>query len=211
MKIKVCGLKDPENIQAVAWLKPDYMGFICYGPSPRFIAELPIEFVKNLPAETYKTAVFVNESSENINLMIDQYGFDAVQLHGNESPEMCKTLKQKVTLFKAFGLDSEFDFSICQPYEGHVDYFIFDTKTDKHGGSGKTFYWSVLDRYDLNVPFLLSGGIGPDNIDQVIKITHPMFYGVDLNSRFETEPGVKDIDKLKTAFQQLRQTATNEI
>ncbi|OKS86354.1 phosphoribosylanthranilate isomerase [Mucilaginibacter polytrichastri] len=211
MKIKVCGLKQPDNIEAIIALQPDYMGFICYGISPRFIADLPVDVLDRLPQAIQKTGVFVNDSLENISLLIKEYNFDAVQLHGYENPEFCEALKKRVTVLKAFGVDEGFDFEQLNPYAGKVDYFLFDTKTPKHGGSGLTFNWDILDKYKMDLPFFLSGGLSPDNIEQVLQIKHPQFYGVDLNSRFETAPGVKDIEKLSKAFELLRQSATNEI
>ncbi|MGZ3757900.1 MAG: phosphoribosylanthranilate isomerase [Mucilaginibacter sp.] len=210
MKIKVCGLKDPENIKAVAALSPDYMGFICYERSPRFIAALPADVLSSLPASVYKTAVFVNETDQTINALIDTFGFNAIQLHGNESPELANALRSKATVFKAFGLDKGFDFAQLEPYAGSVDYFLFDTKTDLHGGSGLTFDWRMLDQYQLNVPFFLSGGLSLNNLEEVRQITHPQFYGVDLNSKFETAPGMKDIEKLTQAFNIIKHT-THEI
>jgi phosphoribosylanthranilate isomerase len=211
MKIKVCGLRDPENIKAVAALAPDYMGLICYGLSPRFVKEVPADVLNNLPAGISKTAVFVDESKETITGLIDTYGFNIIQLHGKESPEFADSFRNRVTVFKAFGLDNDFDFSQLDNYVNKVDYFLFDTKTDSHGGSGKTFNWNVLDKYKLNVPFFLSGGLSLDNLEEVTKITHPQFYGVDLNSRFETAPGMKDIEKLKKAFDMIKQLTTHEI
>jgi phosphoribosylanthranilate isomerase len=210
MKIKVCGLRDKDNIQAVAALKPDYMGFICYEPSPRYIKDISTEVLAHLPANVYKTAVFVNEKEETINALIDQFGFNAIQLHGSESPDFANSFRNKVTVFKAFGLNADFDFEQLNNYANKVDYFLFDTKTDLHGGSGKTFDWSILDKYKLDTPFFLSGGLSLDNLEEVNTITHPQFYGVDLNSKFETSPGVKDIEKLKKAFDMLNYR-TNEI
>ncbi len=203
MKVKVCGLRDKENIQAVAGLNPDYMGFICYEPSPRYIYELAVDVLADLPATVYKTAVFVNEDAEAINQLIDTYHFDAIQLHGNESSDFADSFRHKVTVLKAFGVDAGFDFEQLNNYANKVDYFLFDTKTDLHGGSGKTFDWGILDNYKLDVPFFLSGGLSLDNLHEVNIIKHPQFYGVDLNSKFETSPGVKDIEKLKKAFDML--------
>jgi phosphoribosylanthranilate isomerase len=210
MKIKVCGLRDRDNIQAVAALAPDYMGFICYEPSPRYVKDVPMDVFADLPSSIYKTAVFVDESAETINALIDTFGFDAIQLHGNESPEFANAFRDKVTVLKAFGLNADFDFEQLNNYANKVDYFLFDTKTDLHGGSGKTFDWGILDKYKLNTPFFLSGGLSLDNLEEVNTINHPQFYGVDLNSKFETSPGVKDIDKLKKAFNMLK-NRTNEI
>lgn len=209
MKIKVCGLKDPENIKAVAALSPDYMGFICYGLSPRFIAGLEPELLEALPATIYKTAVFVNESKETIDNLINQFDFNAIQLHGEESPEFSHSFKHKVKVFKAFGVDGNFDFNQLGPYSNSVDYFMFDTKTEGYGGSGKTFNWDILQQYNLDKPFFLCGGISLDNLGKVAEIKHPQFYGVDLNSRFETEPGKKDVEKLTKAFEILRQSITS--
>ena len=211
MKIKVCGLKYPDNIKAVAELKPDYMGFIFYDRTPRFVNDLQVNVLNELPLSIQKTAVFVDEGKERIDELIDEYGFTTIQLHGKETPEFADSFGNKVTVFKAFGLDNDFDFSQLNAYADKVDYFLFDTKTDIHGGSGKTFNWYILDKYKLNVPFFLSGGLSLDNLEQVTKITHPQFYGVDLNSRFETAPGIKDIEKLKQAFDLVKQHTTHEI
>jgi len=204
MKIKVCGLKYPGNISDVVTLNPDYVGFICYAPSPRYATELNTEILDALPGTIYKTAVFVNEDAETVAKLIDNYKFDAIQLHGNESPEFCDVFKDKVTVIKAFGLDKNFDFEQLKQFADSVDFFLFDTKTDKHGGSGLTFDWSLLDNYTLDIPFFLSGGLSPENLAEVKAIKHAQFYGVDLNSKFEVEPGLKDITKLKEAFELLR-------
>ena len=204
MQIKICGLKHRDNIEAITALKPDYVGFICYAPSPRFAAELDDETLASIPKAIGKTAVFVNETAETIKQLIEKYNFEAIQLHGNEDPEFCAQFKGEVAVLKAFGVDQDFDFERLTQYVSSVDFFLFDTKTDEHGGSGKSFDWSLLDKYKLDVPFFLSGGLSLDNLDEVKSIKHPQFYGVDLNSRFEIEPGLKDIDKLKNAFELLR-------
>lgn len=211
MKIKVCGLKHPDNIRAVTDLVPDYVGFIYYSKSPRFVADHVGDSLASLPSSINKTAVFVNETADEINRLIDQYGFDAIQLHGSESPEFAAQFKGRVEVLKAFGVNEDFDFEQLKAYTNKVDYFLFDTKTDAHGGSGQTFNWSVLDKYQLAVPFFLSGGLSLDNLNQIAHITHQQFYGVDLNSKFETAPGLKDIDKLRQAFALLKQHTTNEI
>jgi len=204
MKIKVCGLRDTANIDDVAGLAPDYMGFICYGRSPRYIADMDAGVLNKVHEAIIKTGVFVNESEESIRKMVARYNFDAIQLHGNESPVFCAEFKGEVTVIKAFGVDDGFDFDQLIPYKNVVDYFMFDTKTNKHGGSGQTFNWKILDRYKLDVPFFLSGGLSLENLPDIKKITHPAFYAVDLNSRFETAPGIKDIDRLDQAFNLLR-------
>jgi phosphoribosylanthranilate isomerase len=211
MKIKVCGLKYPVNIKAVVDLEPDYVGFIYYNRSPRFVGDIVTDDLASLPSQIIKTAVFVDEDQQEINRLIEEFGFDAIQLHGKESAEFAGLFKGRVQVLKAFGLHENFNFDQLNAYVGKVDYFLFDTKTDAHGGSGKTFSWDVLINYKLDVPFFLSGGLSLDNLAQVTKIKHPQFYGVDLNSRFETEPGLKDIQKLKQAFSLLKQHTTHEI
>ena len=212
MKIKVCGLKEPENIKAVEGLSPDYMGFIFYNKTPRFVNELHLETLNSIPSSIQKTAVFVNETAENINSIIDTYNFDAIQLHGSEQADFCNSFRSKVKVLKAFGINENFNFDDLKDYVNKVDYFLFDTKTVIHGGSGKTFDWSVLKNYKLDIPFFLSGGLSLDNIHEVKQIKHPQFYGVDLNSKFEIEPGIKDIKKLEQAFNIIKNKAvTNEL
>ncbi|BAU54189.1 phosphoribosylanthranilate isomerase [Mucilaginibacter gotjawali] len=211
MKIKVCGLKVPGNIKAVAALNPDYAGFIFYGPSPRFINGLTLDALSQVPSYINKTAVFVNESKEKVSELIDQYHFDAIQLHGDETPDFAGYFKGKVTVLKAFGVNEDFDFSRLDEFKNSVDFFLFDTKTPMHGGSGKTFNWNILDGYKLEIPFFLSGGLSLENIEEVKNICHPQFYGVDLNSKFEIEPGIKDISKLAKAFDIIKQKPINEL
>ncbi|MCJ8211099.1 phosphoribosylanthranilate isomerase [Mucilaginibacter sp. RS28] len=211
MKIKVCGLKETENIKAVAALQPDYIGFIFYPRSPRYNPELSAEALKSLPLNIKKVGVFVNAGTEDVKEKIAQYGLDVVQLHGSESPEECAVLKSEAEVWKAFGVDENFDFANLEAYKGAVDYFLFDTKTKEHGGSGRIFDWNILENYRLDVPFFLSGGLSPENIKNVKELKHPQFFGVDLNSRFETEPGIKNTEQLKQAFAILKQTAEHEI
>ena len=211
MKVKVCGLKIPENIKAVAALNPDYAGFIFYGPSPRFIDKLTIEGLSQVPSYIKKTAVFVNETKEKVSELIDQYHFDAIQLHGEETPDFANYFKGKVTVLKAFGVNEDFDFSRLDEFKNSVDFFLFDTKTTIHGGSGKTFNWKLLNNYKLDVPFFLSGGLSLENLEEVKNIRHPQFHGVDLNSKFEIEPGLKDIIKLEKAFDIIKQKPINEL
>ena len=210
MKLKICGLKYLENIKAAAALTPDYMGFIFYNLTPRFIGNIPADALDFLPASINKTAVFVDEDAVTINTLIDKYNFNTIQLHGNESADFSNSFRNKVTVIKAFGLNSGFNFEQLNDYAGKVDFFLFDTKTDLHGGSGKTFDWGILNNYKLNIPFFLSGGLSLDNLEDVQNIDHPQFYGVDLNSKFEISPGLKDIEKLKQAFELLKHN-TNEV
>lgn len=205
MEIKVCGLRDAENIKAVAALEPDYMGFIFYKPSPRFAGDIAVEVLKAIPSNIIKTAVFVNEDIEHINAILSKYKFDAIQLHGNEGPEICAMFKGRVKVIKAFGINDDFDFEDLYTYVDHVDYFLFDTKTNAYGGSGESYDWDLLDNYKFDIPFFLSGGLSLNNLESIKNIDHPQFYGVDLNSRFEIKPGLKNIEKLEMAFEMLKQ------
>ena len=203
MKIKVCGMKFPDNIQSVAALQPDYLGLIFYEKSPRYAADLSPDELQMLLLSPKKVGVFVDENPEKIKETIRKYQLQAVQLHGNESPAICSALKTQVEVIKAFGVDETFDFHQLEAYADSVDYFLFDTKTASHGGSGKTFDWQILQNYQLKTPFLISGGISNENLEEVLKLKHPAFTGVDLNSRFETAPGLKNIKKLEEAFERL--------
>lgn len=204
MKIKVCGMKFPENIRQVAALQPDYLGFIFYPHSPRFVGYDPNKELTELRLPAKKVGVFVDKDFSTIKNIIQLYQFDAVQLHGNEPAETCAALRKSVEVIKAFGVDGNFDFNLLNDYEDKVDYFLFDTKTDVHGGSGKTFDWQVLQNYNLKTPFFISGGLNNENLAAVLQLKHPAFYGVDLNSGFETAPGLKDLEKLKEAFGLIR-------
>lgn len=190
MKIKVCGITTAEQANRVSKMS-DYIGFIFYAESLRCT---PTSFPVS---KGIKTGVFVNESLQEIIHISQMEKLDAVQLHGNETPEYCASLRQ-LTVIKAFGIDEDFDFQSLENYSEHVDYFLFDTKTPGHGGSGKTFDWNILNKYNLNTPFFLSGGLNPNSIEQLKEFKHPMLYGIDLNSGFEVEPGLKNIELIKT-------------
>lgn len=213
MKIKVCGMRDPQNILSLAELKPDYMGLIFYPKSKRFVADPDKEILASLPGSISLTGVFVDEQEEVIIEKVINYGLSAVQLHGSESYEYCMSLRTKlnevrpdkhIELIKAFGIYPGFDFSTLEPYNDVVDYFLFDTKTSEHGGSGIAFDWTILDQYDGEKQFFLSGGLSPENIDGLFNLVSKKIYALDLNSRFETEPGVKNIESLRSAFQFIR-------
>lgn len=206
MKIKICGLKDPENTRQISEANPDYMGFIFYPKSLRFVGE---KFSKNtletIPKNILKTAVFVNESKENMLKIVRNYGFEAIQLHGNEPPEMCMQLKEeKVNVIKAFAIDETFDFNSLIPYETHCDYFLFDTKTPAFGGSGKTFDWTLLSQYQLETPFFMSGGLGIENIEEILNLKHSKLQGLDFNSKLEDTPGLKNIQITNTVLDTIR-------
>ncbi len=206
LQIKVCGMREPENIKALNLLKPNYIGFIFYPFSTRYVG---VEFTKNdlieINPEVKKTGVFVNATEDEVIEFSTIYAMQAVQLHGSESALYCKTIKDAgFEVIKAFGVGDDFDFELLNSYKNEVDYFLFDTKTPVYGGSGKSFNWQVLNKYSLDIPFFISGGLSSDNIEQAIKIAHPQFYGLDLNSKFEIAPALKDIVKLKNAFLTIR-------
>lgn len=200
LKIKVCGMKDDNNIKELMELQPDYMGFIFYEKSKRDVqGVLNQELLLSFPKSIKKTGVFVNASTAFILEKVETYQLDAVQLHGQESPEQAKEIKDKgLEVFKAFSVGETFAFAQLESYKGAVDYFLFDTKGKEAGGNGFTFDWTILNDYDNEVPFLLSGGLDGNNIEDVKKLSHLNIYAVDVNSKFETEPALKDIDMLKS-------------
>ncbi|WP_255562556.1 phosphoribosylanthranilate isomerase [Pedobacter sp. D749] len=206
LKLKVCGMRLAANIAAVAELQPDYLGFIFYDKSPRLISDVSAELIKYIPAEIKTVGVFVNEELEKVNDKVNTLKLKAVQLHGSESPEYCEALKSTFStleVIKAFGIDEDFDFSDLEPYLDVVDYFLFDTKTKTHGGSGKTFNWSVLDQYTCNKPYFLSGGIDLEHSSAIKEINDERLYALDINSRFEIEPGLKDAEKIKEFIKEM--------
>ncbi len=199
MKLKVCGMKYPDNMLEVGTLLPDYMGFIFWEKSARFFdGSIP-----TLPDSIKKVGVFVNENIENILDKIEKYNLQAVQLHGKESVEFCLNLKTQlassIEIIKVFSVADDFDFAALAPFENVCDYFLFDTKGKLPGGNGTTFDWKVLEKYPSKKPFFLSGGIGLDEMDAVNEIlkTNLPVYAIDVNSKFEIEPGLKNTEALQ--------------
>ena len=191
--IKICGMTDGENIRQAEQLGVDMIGFIFYPKSPRCVCELP----SYLPERAKRVGVFVNESKEHVRVMADRFGLYYLQLHGNESPAYCRSLRSDgLRLMKAFSIASAKDLAVTAAYEGLCDYYLFDTKTERYGGSGHPFDWSLLGRYAGRTPFLLSGGINPFSARAIGSLRHPLLAGIDLNSRFETAPGLKDIGRI---------------
>ena len=202
MKLKICGMKYPENIQQVAALAPDFMGFIFYQDSKRYIEKLNAEDLSELPENIARVGVFVNQDVIEVVQIALQFKLDLIQLHGSEPVNYIVALKQQlkgsnIKFIKAFGLDEQFDFFILSQYEDAVDYFLFDTQTPGHGGSGKVFNWALLEKYTLELPYFLSGGIGLESTEALKQINDKRLFAIDVNSKFETAPGKKDIDKLK--------------
>lgn len=205
MKLKICGMKYQDNMTAISQLQPDYLGFIFYKKSSRFFDTGIPEIPKNIK----KTGVFVNASQEEILKKVQLYDLQAIQLHGSESVEFCKELKENIStslnvrleIIKVFSIKDEFDFTVLKPYETIVDYFLFDTKGKLPGGNGVAFDWTVLENYPSKKPFFLSGGIGLETIPKLeafLKSKASSYcHALDINSKFEIVPGLKDIEKLE--------------
>ncbi len=201
-------MRDVENIKALSELKPDFIGFIFYDKSPRFVAndssEELLEVVNALPRDTKKVGVFVNATIDYILQNVRKYGLHYVQLHGNEMPDFCRNLKFKgVNIIKAFRIDNSFIFSQLNNYKPHVDFFLFDAKGDGYGGNGISFDWEILKKYDNGKPYFLAGGISLENIDELDNII-PKPYAIDVNSKFEISPAMKDIEKLSELILKLK-------
>ena len=191
-------MREPMNIEQVAQLGVDMMGFIFYPKSPRYVSQAVDR--SDSDRKVCRVGVFVNDSIPDMVDRILSFSLNAVQLHGGESREVCEQLREangEIKIIKAISVSDAGDIQKYKEYVGAVDYFLFDTKCKTVGGSGQQFDWQVLDEYDGDVPFLLSGGIGPEDVSRVHSFYHPKCVGIDLNSRFEIEPGVKDVEKLR--------------
>ncbi len=229
MKIKVCGMRDVENIRQVAALGVDYIGMIFWDQSPRYVAMIPTHagiipdradsspLTPDLSPLTshlspLKVGVFVDEMPQSIITRVVNFQLDVVQLHGHESPTLIRNLRATIApdlrpgiqFWKAISISSADCLKACSDYEDCVDAFVFDTHCPSVGGSGRQFDWSILDAYQGSVPFLLSGGIGPDDVQRVRTFRHPQCMGIDLNSRFEIAPAVKNVDRLRQFLAALR-------
>ena len=211
MKLKICGMKYQDNIIDVANLQPDYLGFIFFNGSKRYFTE----DVPELPEKIKKTGVFVNATVGEIFNTVIKYQLSAIQLHGEESVAYCQELKQEfeaikaLEIIKVFSVGHSFNFKSLQPYEEVCDYFLFDTKGKERGGNGITFDWKILQQYPSKKPFFLSGGIGLDEMESLKAFltsdASRYCYAIDVNSKFEIEPGLKKIDELKMFIRLLKQ------
>jgi phosphoribosylanthranilate isomerase len=207
--IKVCGMREASNIRDIEALGIDWLGLIFWPKSSRYVSERP----DYLPRNAKRVGVFVDEAPEKIVNISRRYGLDYIQLHGHESTSDINRLRQIIAnqdvstippqLIKAFSIATANDLEQTKAYEGHVDYFLFDTKGTSVGGNGVQFDWEVLTAYQGSTPFLLSGGIGPEDAERIRAFHHPRCIGIDLNSRFEIAPGLKDSHRLKTFLEQL--------
>ncbi|TCS87844.1 phosphoribosylanthranilate isomerase [Anseongella ginsenosidimutans] len=200
-------MRGAENIREAAILRPDYMGFIYYRKSPRYVGDNFKPVWGPEMEGVRKTAVFVNEPLESVQEIVNCLQFEAVQLHGEESPAYCGELKQAgMEVLKAFGIAPGFDFRQLEAYEQVADFFLFDAKTSAYGGSGKSFAWEQLMEYTGSKPFFLSGGLDTDNVKLAVDAAAELpLYALDLNSRFESAPGVKNIQKLTEAIRLIKQ------
>lgn len=206
LKIKVCGMRDPENISGIVEAAPDFMGFIFYPKSSRFVGtEFSVESLKLIPESVKKVGVFVNELPEDVIEICRQLGLQAVQLHGNELPEYGRQVQRAgLMVIKAFSVDENFDFEKLRAYYGTCSYFLFDTKGNVPGGTGRKFNWPILEKYKGAVPFFLSGGIKPEDLEPLRRFSHPRWRGIDINSGFEVAPALKDVEKVKAFIEEIR-------
>lgn len=196
MKLKICGMREPENIEAIAALAPDYLGFIFWAPSSRYVNQS----TPTLTEEIKKIGVFVDATLDYIETIIKEHQLQAVQLHGNEISAYCKQIQHLgVEVIKAFSIKNDFDFSELKAYENSCDFFLFDTKGELPGGNGYCFDWSILKAYPSKKPFFLSGGIGIENVEELQKLlkTNLPIYAIDVNSKFESAPGIKKVNELR--------------
>ena len=192
-------MRDPKNILEIASLSPDYMGFIFYEGSKRFVGS-HFSIPENFPKNIKRVGVFVNDTFENILDKVAEHQLDFVQLHGDESVEMCSKLKNKTRVVKVFRVDESFDFDSIKQFNSCADFFLFDTKGENYGGSGQKFNWSLLKKYDQQIPFFLSGGLSIENIHQLSELKDLNLHALDFNSQIESEPGIKDLGKLNSVL-----------
>jgi phosphoribosylanthranilate isomerase len=194
MIFKVCGMKYEDNIEDLQRLQPDWIGFIFYERSVRYVDDPPD--LSEITAK--KIGVFVDADDAFIIRKIKTFLLDGIQFHGIETPQICATYRQRnLLVIKSFSVDRHFDFTLTSPYEGHCDYFLFDTKSIIPGGTGKLFDWTLLERYHGETPFILSGGINPDSVEALKSFSHPRWAGIDINSQFEIDPGFKNIELIQ--------------
>lgn len=200
MIVKVCGMRDSENIRAIEQTKADLMGFIFHPKSPRFVASLP----EYMPKKQKRVGVFVNASLEQILAKAQKFSLEYIQLHGDDPPAFCSELKNRgLKVIRAQRIANTDDIIRAESYN-MADLMIFDTKTELYGGSGKKFNWQLLEDYKGCVPFLLSGGIRSDTFEEIKAFFHPQFAGIDLNSGFEISPALKDVGKLNNFIEKIK-------
>lgn len=206
LKVKVCGLTDPGNIKDIIKATPDFMGFNFYPGSKRYVGSVPpSNLFRLVPERIPKTGVFVNEDLNKVIEITEKYQLDLVQLHGNEPAGYCADLaKRGFKIIKAFEVNDRFSFAQLIDYEDVCLYFLFDKRIGHSGGSGLKFTWDKLNDYNVHKPFFLAGGIGPEDAANIKKINHDFFYAVDINSRFELYPGMKDPVRVKMFIDEIK-------
>lgn len=203
MKIKVCGLTSIDQIQQLSALNVDYCGLIFYEKSPRFVSDkINSNELRKLSLPAKLVGVFVNENVDHIKSKIEEYGLAAVQLCGNESSEECNEIKTFAEVIKVFHVGDRM--LQLEDYESCCDYFLFDTASDNYGGTGKKYDWKLLSKMEITKPFFISGGISSGDVLHLKQFFHPQLFGIDINSRFEISPGIKDIEKIKKFIHQLQ-------
>jgi len=207
MKVKICGMREAANILAVADFNPDFLGFIFYDKSPRYVADtLSTEVLRSLPETVAKVGVFVDAPLLELLATARHYSLDYVQLHGHETPAYCRAVHaHNLQIIKVFSIDEQFDFSTLAAYEPVCEFFLFDTKGAQRGGNGQTFDWQLLANYQGPTPFLLSGGLGPANTDELLRFHHPRLAGYDFNSLLEISPGFKNVEVTGQLLTRLRE------
>jgi phosphoribosylanthranilate isomerase len=220
--IKICGMRSEPNIRALSVGEgsdesvPNYMGFIFYAASPRYVGDtFTLQTIRSVPETVRTVCVVVDATADRITTLAQHYGFHAVQLHGNESPEFCRQLRtvlpRGVEVWKALSIATADDMARAADYAHAADRLLFDTKGASHGGNGTRFDWSLLEQYNSETPFFLSGGISADDVDEIVLLArrHKRLCGVDVNSRFETSPGVKDVAAVQEFVRTLRRSRNN--
>jgi phosphoribosylanthranilate isomerase len=210
LRLKICGMRDPENIRKVASMGPDYMGFIFYEGSSRYVGK---DFIlpESITFGVTRVGVFVNSPVEEMIRTAQSYGLTHLQLHGDEPVESCQVLTDRgLKVIKAFSVDDSFDFKNTQPYGRAVDFFLFDTKGKNYGGNARAFDWTILDRYDQEKPFFLSGGLSFENVHETRRLMNMNIHALDVNSGVESAPGVKDVEKVKKIYDYVRSQKIKE-
>lgn len=222
MIIKVCGMRDGRNISDVVAAGANWIGMIFYPKSPRYVPmatsftgilpDKAINEAENNKGNAKRVGVFVDDMAQNIITRVVNYKLDMVQLHGHETPTFIRNLRATIDpdihagirFIKAISVSKADDLALCDQYDGVADYLLFDTRCDTMGGSGRQFDWSVLEKYHGKTPFLLSGGIGPGDAQAIKAFNHPQMIGIDLNSRFESAPAMKDVEMIRTFINEIK-------